>query len=137
MTLGPNWAGLDKGFLAKGSDAYKIGQPVKFDTDPQSVSAISGALTATTVVGICQENIDANKVATGKAIINVRLAGLSKGIAGATNIPKGTRLTVNTSGQFVAATTGNRVIATATEVGPATVGLLMDVILADGTTVLA
>lgn len=134
MATGPNWAGLDKGLLAQGTAAYAVGQVVKLGTVPQSCAATTAALTASEFGGVCMEDIDANKVATGKAIINVRLAGIAPVRVGAANIPKGARLTSNASGQVVVqATAGGPVLGILLETGGA-VGTLSEMYLTPGAT---
>ena len=82
----------------------------------------------------CMEDIDANKVATGKAIINVRLGGIAPVRVGAANIPKGARLTSNASGQVVVqATAGGPVLGVPLETGGA-VGTLSEMYLTPGAT---
>jgi hypothetical protein len=84
MGSGPNYV-LDKGFIATGGVAYSYGQAVKQTTSVNfSGDAVALAAAGTDdVIGVCQENIDATKVSTGKAVINVRLLGITRVIAGA------------------------------------------------------
>lgn len=89
-------------------------------------------------IGIVQENIDAAKVATGKAIADVRLLGISKVIVGvATGITIGKRVMNGTGGAAIlAATTGSQVLgivvgSNATQ-GTIATGDLIDVMLTPG-----
>ena len=128
MSTGPNFV-LDKGFLAQGSAAYQYGQTVTFGTVPQSCAAI--AVANTYVLGICQENIDASRVATGKAFINVRMMGVSRALVGAA-VVKGDPLTPDGTGRLIKQTTaGGKFYAVALE-DQATVGGFTEVMLING-----
>lgn len=135
MATGPNWAGLDKGLLAQGTAAYEIGELVKLGTVPQSCAKLTAAATATDVVGVVIEDIDAAKVATGKAFIGVRLGGIAPVRVGTASLPKGTRIINNAAGRAVAAgAAGTPAIGILLEAGGA-VGTLSEVILTPGVTV--
>lgn len=128
MGAGPNFV-LDKAFLAQGSSAYVYGQAVGFGTVPQSCAAISVANTY--VLGICQENIDATRVATGKAFINVRMAGIARALVGAA-VVKGDPLTPDATGRLIKqVTAGGKFYAVALE-DQSTVGGLAEVSLLNG-----
>jgi hypothetical protein len=99
MGVGPNY-GLDKGFLAQGSTAYQFGEVVRPGTVEQSVIRGTVAMTAAGFAGICQEDLDATRLATGKAIIGVRVLGISRAIAGAA-ILKDALLVNDTSARVV------------------------------------
>jgi hypothetical protein len=99
MGVGPNY-GLDKGFVATGGVAYDFGRLVV--QSGTTGCAIAGA--GGDVLGVCQEDIDASKVATGKAVIDIRLTGLSRVIAGAA-VSVGARLASDASGRAVTAGT--------------------------------
>ena len=73
MAVGPNY-GLGKGFLATGTAAYSYGQVVKSTTDGKGVAPIAAATDVPR--GVVMEDIDAVKVATGKAVIGVMLEGI-------------------------------------------------------------
>lgn len=133
MGTGPNWAGLDKGMKANGSAAYAFGEVVLIDTAVQSVKRGTTVATAADVAGVCQEAVDAVKVATGKVFVNTRFTGISKCIAGA-NIAKGARLINNTSCQMVTqATAGGPVLGVALEAASGA-GQMFDVLLTPGAT---
>jgi hypothetical protein len=78
--MGPNFV-LDKGFRATGSTAYAFGEPVVLTGDGQSIARAGAA--ATNVIGVCQEDLEVAKLNTGKAILDVRVLGISRVIAGA------------------------------------------------------
>ena len=133
MGTGPNWAGLDKGMKANGSAAYAFGEVVLIDTAVQSVKRGTTAATAADVAGVCQEAVDAVKVATGKVFVNTRFTGISKCIAGAP-VAKGARLINNTSCQMVTqATAGGPVLGVALEAASGA-GQMFDVLLTPGAT---
>jgi|SRR5882724_1148382 len=72
--------GRSKAYLATGSVAYKRGYVVKATTGTTLVPAQCGILVATTdaavpPLGVCMEDLDAAKVTTGKAFINIALEG--------------------------------------------------------------
>jgi hypothetical protein len=128
MGAGPNYV-LDKGLLATGTALYQYGQPVTFGTPAQSCAPISVANTY--VLGVCQENIDAARVTTGKAIINVRMMGIARALVGAA-VAKGDPLTVDATGRFIPqVSAGGKFFAVAME-AQATVGGLVEVTLIDG-----
>lgn len=131
MATGPNWAGLDKGLLAQGTAAYAVGEVVKLGTVPQSVAKVTAKIGVTDVAGVVIEDIDAAKVATGKAIIGVRLGGIAPARVGAAAIPKGTRVTNNATGQVVAAVADDPVVGIMLELGGA-VGTLTEILLTPG-----
>lgn len=92
MGVGPQYV-LDKGFLATGATAYAFGEIVKlvvgignFTTTVNSVVRNTTATvltTADTMLGVCQEDLDAVRLATGKAEIGVRLMGIARVQTGA------------------------------------------------------
>lgn len=134
MGTGPNWASLDKGMKANGSTAYAFGEVLLIDTAIQSVKRGTTAATAADVAGVCQETVDATKVATGKVFVNTRFTGISKCIAGA-NIAKGARLINNTSCQMVTqSTAGGPVLAIALEAVTTGAGTMFDALLTPGAT---
>jgi hypothetical protein len=94
---------LAKGFLATGgSVAYTFGQVVEqvnASTGPLSVinqaqcvqyplaASLSALRAGAPVLGVCQENLDAVKTATGKAIIGIALQGDVKVVWDGTGTP--------------------------------------------------
>lgn len=133
MGVGPNYV-LDKGFLAKdGAVAYKAGEVVAQTADGIGIIRATTA-DAPRTVGIVQENIDANKVGTGKAVLGVRLLGISRAIAGGA-IAVGDPLTNDTSARVVKQTTAGGP-AFAKALTPATAaGDMIDVLLTPNVTI--
>jgi len=80
MGVGPNYV-LDKGFLLTGSAAFVRGFAVKQSATANAVALITAANAA--VIGIVQDDVDAAKVATGKAVGDIRILGISRVVAGA------------------------------------------------------
>ena len=108
MATGPNYI-LDKGFLAEGgSVAYTEGMLVVMGTAEQSVAKATSASTLLPL-GVCQEAVDAVKVATGKVFVGVRILGIARVKSGAA-VAKGDRITNDTSARGVPVT---RAITTA------------------------
>jgi hypothetical protein len=99
--MGPNHV-LDKGFRTTGATAYTFGEIVTISTDGTTIArdTSAGSLGAKAIV---QESIDAEKVVTGKAIINCRVLGISRVIAGAA-VPLGSRVTNDVNARAVAVT---------------------------------
>jgi hypothetical protein len=77
--MGPNFI-LDKGFRCTGSTAYAFGEVVVITGDGTTIArdTTPGSVGPKAIV---QEAIDAEKVLTGKAIINCRVLGISRVIA--------------------------------------------------------
>lgn len=100
---------------------------------------LSTAATSTVnLVGVVQEDIDATKVATGKAAADVRVLGISKVVVQtATSLAIGVRvMSGSAGGAIVAATAGSRVlgIIVGTNATAATIvaGDIVDVLLTPG-----
>jgi hypothetical protein len=105
---GSTFAFLDKGAVVEVANGamlkYRFVQ--MGTTSVQHVITVSASGgTAKNVLGISQEDIDAAKVATGKATINVRMFGISKVIAGAA-VTAPDYVMSDASGRAIAATTG-------------------------------
>lgn len=99
---GPNFI-LDKGFLVNSNQgALGYGEIVVADS---TGSAVNRATTAQMggILGVAQEAIDATKVATGKAVADVRLQGIAKVVAGGA-IAVGQFVTNDVNARGVAAT---------------------------------
>lgn len=96
--------GLDKGFLVNSSyGAVTRFRCVKLNAD--------GTISATTLgsdiaIGVVQEDIDAAKVSAGKAVADVRVAGITKVVASAA-LAVGTRVQPAAGGKVAAATGTN------------------------------
>jgi hypothetical protein len=99
--MGPNFV-LDKGFRTTGSVAFAFGEVVTISTDGTTIArdTAAGSLGAK---AICYEAIDAEKVVTGKAIINCRVLGIARVIA-AGAVPLGSRVTNDANARAVAVT---------------------------------
>lgn len=97
MGVGPNYV-LDKGFKAEGSTAYAFGEVVVPGTSEQSVVRATSA--GVSFGFICQEDVDATRVQTGKVFLDARILGISRAIAGAA-VAKGAKLTNDTSARVV------------------------------------
>lgn len=93
MGVGPNY-GLDKGLRATGATAYAAGEIGKMTVGSGVYAAIANdvarATTATTnaaaseVLVVIMEDLDAVRLATGKAFIDCRLYGIARVQCGAT-----------------------------------------------------
>jgi hypothetical protein len=113
--VGPNYV-LDKGFLATGgSVAYAFGEILLLQTDGKSVARAAGALATGAMVAICQENVDAVKVATGKVVVDSRVLGISRVLCTTAAIVVGDRIGA------AAAASGVAVARTAAAAQPAIV----------------
>jgi hypothetical protein len=86
---------------------------------------------ATTMsLGVVQEDIDAAKVATNKAVANVRILGVTKlYVQTATSIVQGSRLTLGNAGGAVIAASTNQQIGICLTSGTIAAGDLIDVLL--------
>jgi len=113
-----NFAGLDKGYpvlstynssAAAGVTKFRV---VKFSVS-SSVAFIDLQTSATgTSLGVVQDDIDQVKVATAKALANVRLEGITYIAANATPgaIAIGSRVASGAAGGGILAATGNLVV---------------------------
>lgn len=101
MGSGPNYV-LDKGYVATGSTAYKSGELVVASGDgTKSARATSAA--GLEVLGVNQENCDLAKVQTGKAVLDTRLLGIARVLAGAA-VSVGDRLQNDTTARAIPVT---------------------------------
>jgi len=93
------------------------------------------AVAATGNIGVVQENVDQAKVATGKAVVDVRIMGVSKVVVQtAAGITLGTRVMCGSAGGAIAAaTTGSEVlgfvVGTNSSAGTVGAGDIIDVLL--------
>jgi hypothetical protein len=92
---------LDKGFVCTGSAAYAFGEAVVQGSTNTSCARATSA--GSLVLGVCQENVDAVKVTTGKASAGVRILGITRCIAGGA-VARGARVTNDTNARAVAVT---------------------------------
>jgi hypothetical protein len=81
MGVGPNMV-LDKGHKATGSTAYARGllvTPVNAGLDV----ALATTANVFTPIYVCMEDLDISRLGTGKALIDCRIMGIARVIAGA------------------------------------------------------
>jgi hypothetical protein len=90
---------LDKGFTTTGSTAYAFGEAIVQGSTNTSCARASVANSL--VLGVCQENLDATKVTTGKAAANVRILGITRVIAGGA-VARGARVANDVNARGVA-----------------------------------
>jgi hypothetical protein len=89
---------LDKGFITTGSTAYALGECV---VQGSTNTSCARATTAnSTILGVCQENLDVVKVNTGKAAVSIRILGISRCLAGGA-IARGARVANDTNARVV------------------------------------
>jgi hypothetical protein len=123
---GPNYV-LDKGFLAGGAiTKYHV---VKL-ASPETVTAATAI--ADDILGVCQEEVTSGDATNGR-IVDIRLAGISRCIAGTGGVTAGKQVMVLAGGtgrvtDAVGATA--RVLGIALQT--ATVGTHVDVLLTHG-----
>jgi hypothetical protein len=123
---------LDKGFHVPATGATpRFGYAVKLDT-AANYQILDITATTDLVLGICQETLDAAKISTGKTVVDVRILGISRCIAGVNNITRGQKLGIDTSSRVtnVTGTVGNIVGIALTP--STTVGDQIDVLLTPG-----
>jgi hypothetical protein len=147
--MGPNYV-LDKGFYV---------DPATVNQQAFVAAAISGVsqgstntlgdtvLTASTAqaggavnspfIGVYQETLDAAKIATGKATVQVRILGISRAISnGAAALVPGDRVIIETAatGRFTkaAAVAGTPVVGIAMTPAAASAGAVFDLLLTPG-----
>lgn len=92
---GPNFV-LDKGFQAQSAVTKNF--VVKYGTADQTCTAVTGVNQVP--LGVAQEDASASDVTKGR-IINVRLIGIARCVAGAA-LTRGTRVGVGATGKVVA-----------------------------------
>jgi hypothetical protein len=120
---------LDKGFTALstyassdvlGVQAFRLVKITAQDQiDRQTLASLI-------TVGVVQEDVDQSKVLLGKAVVDVRIAGISKVVAGAA-ITIGVEVMSDTTGRVITAVTAaNRVVGLALQAAAAA-GDIIDV----------
>jgi len=127
-----NFIGLDKGFLllsTYNSSAAAGALAWRFVKSGGSQGTVDLNTSSTGIVlGVLQENVDQTKIATAKAVANVRMAGISKVVAGA-GVTVYTEVMSDSTGRAItAATTGNRVQGLALQTA-SNAGDIIDVLL--------
>lgn len=137
---------LDKGFpvlatynssAAAGVTAFRV---VKFSpaSGQPFIDLQTASSSTSTWVGVVQENIDQSDVATGKAIANVRLMGVTKVFVNATpgTINYGTRVMCGGAGGVIAAASAGSqevgIVVGMSTTSNAAAGDLIDVLLTPG-----
>jgi hypothetical protein len=119
---------LSKGHLATGSTAYKLGELVVASGDGTKCAR---ATTANSVVrGVCGENLDTNRLGSGKAVIQVNMLGISRVLAGAA-VSVDAYVTNDATARAVTATAGQNVLGKALTAATAA-GQYIDVLLTPG-----
>jgi hypothetical protein len=131
---------LSKGFLATGgSVAYTAGELVKLATGStlQPAQVVKTSSQGETLIGVVMEDLDAAKVATGKATVGVQIMGIAKVILGtAASVVLGSPLTTGTTAKAELAASGDRVFGINLTAGTLADGDIIDVLLTpDGRTV--
>lgn len=130
---------LDKGFLviptynSSAAAGVLANRFVKFGATAGTIDL--NVATTTRSIGVVMENIDAVKVATGKATADVRVMGIATVIVTtATSIVLGSLvMSSSTGGAVLAATTGNIPIGVVVGItGTITAGDLIQVLLTPG-----
>lgn len=127
-----NFIGLDKGFLllsTYNSSAAAGALAWRFVKSGGSQNVVDLNTSSTGIIlGVLQENVDATKIATGKSVANVRVAGISKVTAGA-SLSVYTEIMSDSTGRAItAATSSNRVQGLALQAAAAA-GDIIDVYL--------
>jgi hypothetical protein len=118
---GPNFTGLDKGFLVNTGSTVTFGLAAAIDRSKDGrwvKTAVAANIVATGTemfAGVFQETIDAAKVATGKATANVRMMGIARCVSGGA-ITVGAPVTIDANGKFIASATsaGTNIVGKAT-----------------------
>jgi len=119
---------LSKGHLATGSTAYKLGELVVASGDGTKCAR---ATTANSVVrGVCGENLDTNRLGSGKAVIQVNMLGISRVLAGAA-VAVDALVANDTTARAITATSGQNVFGKALTAASAA-GQYIDVLLTPG-----
>jgi proline dehydrogenase len=107
---GPNFQGLDKGYLVNTGSTVTFGLAAALDRSKDGrfcKTAVAANIVATGTemfLGVFQEDVDAADVATGKVVASVRMSGISRAISGGA-ITVGAAVTIDAAGKFVAAAT--------------------------------
>jgi hypothetical protein len=104
--MGPNFVGLDKGFIADG----EVGQfHVVVQTDVENCAEAANATTRP--LGIAQDASRADDRDPGNRVLNIRMLGISRGVvAVASGLNIGDNVSANADGQLVASSAGNYVV---------------------------
>jgi hypothetical protein len=98
MGVGPNYV-LDKGHVATGSAAYKAATLVVSAGDGTQIANVGTA--GVVCRGVVMETCDVAKVTTGKAVLDVRMLGIARVIAGTGGVSVDSKCTVSATGTAV------------------------------------
>jgi hypothetical protein len=126
---------LSKGFLAVAAGtprAFKMGEVAALSTAStlQPAQVIQATAVTEPLIGVIQEDLDLDKLNTGKAYVGVQIMGIAKCKAGGT-ITLGARVTTDSNAELIATTTaGQRVVGIA--LMAAADGDFFDVLLTPG-----
>jgi len=131
--MGPNFV-LDKGFKVNSSATVNQFTCATLDTTDASGGTVTTAGTGTRVLGVYQETLDATKVATGKATVDVRIMGITRGVTGGA-ITIYTPVFCDASGNFVTAGAAGTKQAGIALTGASGSGQVIDVLLTPGAAV--
>src|SRR6266581_555726 len=129
---------LSKGLLVdSGAAAITLGQALKIAASgialPEQPVKVQVATAATDlIIGLAGENVDAVKVATGKAFLTVHILGIAKGVAGAGGVTIGARLKAAAGGQLVIATGGATDVVVGIALTAGVANDIFDVLLTPG-----
>lgn len=99
---------LDKGFLWQGSGVVSAFYFVGIGSADWTATALT-TTTGQRAVGVVQENLDAAKAATGKAIVDVRMLGITRVVVGAGGCTRNTAGMADATGAAITATGSGKV----------------------------
>lgn len=128
MGVGPNYM-LAKGMLAQGSTAYAFGEFVTPGSAGQSVTRATAANAP--LAFVCQEDVDAAKVTTGKVVVGCAFHGIVRVICGAA-VTKGAKITNNASARGIVQVTSGGVVHGIALTATANAGEHFDMLLTPG-----
>ncbi len=135
MAFGGNFV-LDKGYVvaddynSSSSDGVEAYRAVDLSSDEIDLQTTAGDA----IIGVVQEDIDADKVATGKAVASVRLMGITKMRVNGTpgSINQMSKVAAGAAGGAILATTGDVPIGINLTSGTIAEDDLIDVLLTPG-----
>lgn len=131
MGFGPNHV-LDKGMLVEGTTAIAFGEILTAGVAEQSVVRATTANAKT--VFVAQEDLNADYIATKKAVVAVRPLGVARVLSGAA-IAKGDPLTNDITARAIKQTTAGGVSFGIAETAATAANQYVDVLLTPGATI--
>jgi hypothetical protein len=131
--MGPNYV-LDKGFKVNSAATVAFGFAAALDTTDATGASVITSTASTRVLGVYQETLDAAKVATGKATVEVRIMGITRGVTGGA-VTIYTPVYVDATGAFVTAGAAGTKQAGIALTGASGTGQVIDVLLTPGAAV--